>query len=76
MNRYTRNKNTGRTEKEYGAFCGSTLGYVLQPVKEDHTELFRGLPSFNNAVVEDIKSLQAQKLAEAMYYQRNTTRFD
>ena len=76
MNRYIINANTRRIQKEYGAFYGSPLGYVLQPLQEGHTELFRGIPGYIRAVEEDRRSLQAQKLAEAMYYQKNSTRLD
>jgi len=76
MIRFTRDKNTGRIEKHYAAYYGAPLGYVLQPLKEGHTELFRGLPGHPKAVEEDKRSLQAQRMAEALYYQKNSTRFD
>jgi hypothetical protein len=76
MIRFTRDKQTGRIEKHYGAYYGQPLGYVLQPLKEGHTELFRGLPGHLKAVEEDKRSLQAQRMAEALYYQKNSTRFD
>ena len=76
MIRYIKNKTTGRIDKEYAMFSGSKAGYMFNPLKDEQVLIHKGLPSFNTAVVEDIKSLKAQRLAEAMYYQRNTTRFD
>lgn len=76
MIRFTRDKNTGRVNKQYAAYCGQTLGYVLEPLKEGHTELFRGLPGHIKALEADKRRLQAQRMAEALYYQKNSTRFD
>ena len=73
--RYVRNNETGKTLIDYGLFC-SGIGYVLPPIKQGYTMLYKGLPSYNQAVNKQRESLLAQQASEARYYENNTTRFD
>lgn len=75
MYRYIKNLATGRSIKEYGAYVRS-FGYQLPPIKQGYIELYKGLPSYNKAHLEDRKSLLAYRANEATYYTTNDTRFD
>ena len=75
MFRYVKNLSTGRSIKEYGCYVRN-FGYQLPPIKQGYSELYKGLPSYNKAHLEDRKSLLAYRASEAKYYQKNSTRFD
>ena len=75
MYRYIKNLSTGRSIKEYGGYVRN-FGYQLPPIKQGYIELYKGLPSYNKAHLEDRKSLLAYRASEARYYQNNSTRLD
>ena len=75
MYRYIKNLATGNSIKEYGAYVRN-FGYQLPPIKQGYIELYKGLPSYNKAHLEDRQSLLAYRASEAKYYQNNSTRLD
>jgi hypothetical protein len=52
------------------------MGYVLYPVKQGFTVLYKGLPSYNSACVKHKRSMIVQRANEATYYTTNNTRFE
>ena len=58
MDRYIKNLSTGNSIKEYGAYV-LNFGYQLPPIKQCYIELYKGLPSYNKAHLEDSQSLLA-----------------
>jgi len=75
MFRYVKNLSTGNNIKEYGGYVRN-FGYQLPPIKQGYSELYKGLPSYNKAHLEDRKSLLAYRASETAYYTTNNTRFD
>ena len=75
MFRYVKNNKTGATLIEYGLYKHG-VGSVLYPVKQGFTELYKGLPSYNDAQVKTKIRMTLQRDLEANYYTTNNTRFD
>jgi hypothetical protein len=75
MFRYIKNDTTGALLIDYAIYKRG-MGYVLYPIKQGFTVIYKGLPGYNSACVKHKRSMIVQRANEAIYYTTNNTRFE